>query len=387
MNEFPGKSRLNPFYASIKERRALTQEGAQKLTQHIVLDISGSDINYSVGDSIGVLPTNQEDVVDALLAYAKLEGKEEVIHKKTSESLPLRKYLTHHANITDLTKGLVKEVHEKLEESPKKERLGQLLHEKAHDELKLFLETYQILDFFEEFLEGSKSYLTSDALISFLKPLLPRFYSIASSSLVHPNEIHLTVVLLNYEVRGKQKKGVCTSFLCESTLINTKMVPIFIQPSNGFTLPQDQNAPLIMIGPGTGVAPFRAFLEERKATDARGKNWLIFGERNRKNSFFYEDFFLPLQSEGFLELDLAFSRDQPEKIYVQHRMKEKGKELYKWLQAGAFFYVCGDAKRMARDVDETLHEIIREEGNLTPEESKAYVKELKKQKRYLRDVY
>jgi sulfite reductase (NADPH) flavoprotein alpha-component len=244
-----------------------------------------------------------------------------------------------------------------------------------------FLHTHSLLDL-------SGMHAAPDlSSISKLMPLLPRFYSIANSALVFPDEIHLTVAYVTYVANGQIRKGIGSYFLCSYAQESMTPIPIYLQPSNHFTLPDDGGASIILMGPGTGVAPFRAFLQERLASSATGRNWLFFGERNRATDFYYEPFFTELAKAGRLRLDLAFSRDTAEKTYVQHKMYEERKSLWAWLQEGAYFYVCGDAEEMAKDVDAMLHRIAREVGGMTEEESHLYVKRLRAEKRYLTDVY
>jgi sulfite reductase (NADPH) flavoprotein alpha-component len=215
---------------------------------------------------------------------------------------------------------------------------------------------------------------------------MPRFYSIASSPKVFPNEVHLTVAFLQYEANGQIHTGVGSHFLCCQAEVELTPVPIYVQPSHHFTLP-DPNTAMILIGPGTGIAPFRAFLQERLATQAPGLNWLFFGERNRATDFYYSDFWLQLEKQGRIRLDLAFSRDQPQKIYVQHKILEHKKSFWDWIQQGSWIYVCGDAENMAKDVDAALQQIAREEGQLSEEDARLYIKSLRTEKRYLLDVY
>ena len=220
-----------------------------------------------------------------------------------------------------------------------------------------------------------------------LMPLLPRFYSIASSMKEVSNEVHLTVADLKYISNQHVRRGVCTYYLCELAPMHQEIIPIFVQPHHGFTVPENRDADLIMIGPGTGIAPYRAFMQERMALNATGKNWLFFGECYRAYNYFYEDYWNSLAAQEKLEIDLAFSRDQEHKIYVWHRMLEKAPEIFNWLQNGAYLFVCGDAHRMAKDVDATIHKIVREQGGMDEHAAKNYIKQLKAENRYLRDVY
>ncbi len=242
---------------------------------------------------------------------------------------------------------------------------------------------------------GPRSHLTVSGLttkftptefIALLKKLQPRLYSISSSLKAHPGEVHLTVGAVRYDAYGRKRKGVCSTFLADRA--GDAPVPVFVQPSHGFKLPLDGNVPVIMVGPGTGIAPFRAFLQERHATKAPGKNWLFFGDQKRETDFLYRELLEGWLADGHLSrLDLVFSRDQAEKIYVQNRMLEAAAELWSWLQAGAHFYVCGEASRMAKDVDAALHQIAATAGGLSKEAAEEYIAKLKSEKRYQRDVY
>jgi sulfite reductase (NADPH) flavoprotein alpha-component len=230
-------------------------------------------------------------------------------------------------------------------------------------------------------------HFSPEEIVDLAMPLLPRFYSIASSQKVHPNEIHLTIAYLRYETRGITRMGVCTHYLCQLADLHHPVVPVYIQPSHDFKLTPDQDRAIIMIGPGTGVAPFRSFMQDREARGDTGKSWLFFGEWTSAHEFFYEDEWKRWEASGLLKLDTAFSRDQEHKIYVQHRLKEKGSEIYQWLERGAILYICGDAHQMAKDVEQTLKDIIQEHGNTDAAGAQSYIKRLRAEKRYLRDVY
>jgi sulfite reductase (NADPH) flavoprotein alpha-component len=259
------------------------------------------------------------------------------------------------------------------------------LEENNRDALKAYLKLHEIWDLL---LFHFEVHLTPQELADLLMPLLPRFYSISSSQRYVGEEVHLTIAPLEYESNGHKRRGVCTHYLCELVELHNPVVPVFIQPSHGFKLPEDLLAPIVMIGPGTGVAPFRAFLQERVLHhQTKGKHWLFFGEWNRSSDFFYEEDWLLFEQKGYLRLDAVFSRDQEEKIYVQHKMFEHGEELFKWLEEGAYLFVCGDAERMAKDVEATLLTIIQEYGKKDLLEAREYIKRLRQHKRYLRDVY
>ena len=229
--------------------------------------------------------------------------------------------------------------------------------------------------------------ISADEFVSWLKPLQHRAYSISSSPKAHKGEVHLTVAAVRWQYEDRQHRGVASTWLADCTDVGTE-ASIFLSANKSFRPPEDNDAPMIMVGPGTGIAPFRAFLEERRERGAKGKNWLLFGDQHRHCDYIYEDEITAMQNDGLVtQLDLAFSRDQEEKIYVQNRMLENSKMLFEWLEEGGYFYVCGDASRMAKDVDAALHEVIRKEGGFDADKAIDYVNELKKSKRYLRDVY
>lgn len=377
-------NKSNPFLATIKERYNLTLPGSKKNTQHIVLDISNSNLTYHVGDSIGIFPINHSDLVEKTLKAMHASGNEIIIDKHSGQSLPLHEFLTKKANVTDFSKKLLFILAEHQPNPQKKEFLLSLIAEGAQEKFKAYTETRELWD---TLAENQEVEISLQELCHLLMPLLPRLYSISSSMNLVGEEVHLTVGVLKYQTNGIQRVGVCTHYLCEIVPLNEPVVPVYIQPHHGFTLPPSSDAPIIMIGPGTGVAPFRAFMQERIIRQAQGKNWLFFGECNRATDFFYEEFWANLKDQGQLRLEAAFSRDQEHKIYVQHKMLENGAEFYEWIMNGAYIYVCGDASRMAKDVEAALQEIIRVHGQKDEVEARAMVKKLRSEKRYLRDVY
>lgn len=378
-------SKQHPFLASIKERYSLSKPGSQKNTQHLVLDLRGSGITYAVGDSIGVFPQHDPALVDKTLQALKATGKEMVQLKQTGEVISLAEYLTAKANITDVSPKLFREVIARQTNSDKKHELEQLRQEENREALKAYLQKHEVWDFLVANEEVSFS---PQEIVDLLMPLLPRFYSISSSQKFVGEEVHLTIAPLEYESNGHKRRGVCTHYLCQLVDLHTPIVPIFVQPSHGFYLPQDPHVSMVMIGPGTGIAPFRAFLQERLLHhQSKGKHWLFFGEWNRAYDFFYEEDWFEFSKWGHLRLELAFSRDQEHKVYVQHKMWEQGEELYQWLEEGAYLYVCGDAQRMAKDVEAMLQAIVQEFGKKEAQAAKDYIKQLRQQKRYLRDVY
>lgn len=372
----------NPFLASIKERYSLCKDGSHKETQHIVLDLKGSDIKYEVGDCIAIFPKNDQELVENTI-FVLNEKSDTLIRDKTGKEITLGDFLAFKANINEVSRKLLQEVKERQTNPIKKEKLERLFEECNKEDLKKFLAHNTLYDI----LSANKEVeFPVQELVLMLMPLLPRFYSIASSYHAVGEEVHLTVALLKYQANEIVRTGVCTQFLCKEAPLNQAVIPVYIQKHHGFTLPHHE-APIIMIGPGTGVAPFRAFLQERMIKNAPGKNWLFFGECHREYNFFYEDYWQELVEQDKLQLAAAFSRDQEYKVYVQHRMLEHAEELFRWIDEGAYLYVCGDAHRMAKDVEATLLQILQQEGRMTDEQAKLYLKQLRQSKRYLRDVY
>ncbi|MEI6531921.1 MAG: sulfite reductase [Chlamydiota bacterium] len=338
-----------PFFAKLKERFLLSLPGSSKETWHIILDIAGSGLGYKVGDSIAILPSHDPLLIEKTLQSLHLTGDEKITCKRTARSFSLRDYFTNHVSITRIPRDF----------------------EAA--------EGYELWDYL---LDHPKT-LSAQEIADLLPPLLPRFYSIASAQEASANEIHLTVAITSYTSRGHLRLGVGTHFLCH---MEPATVPIYLQSSKDFTVPH-QEADLIMVGPGTGVAPFRGFMQKRLVENHSGRNWLFFGEQKRSTDFLYEDFWMDLSSKRLLQLSLAFSRDQEEKIYVQHRMMEEASELWKWLEKGSYFFVCGDASRMAKDVEATLLQIAQNEAGFDLEKARLFLKDLRKTGRYLRDIY
>jgi sulfite reductase (NADPH) flavoprotein alpha-component len=378
-------NKTRPFLASIKERYPLSKPESSKKTCHLVLDIRGSGLSYEVGDSVGIFASYDESLVNQTLQALRGDGQELVQWKQHEGALSFVECLRTKVNLTTVSSQLFHEVVARQSNLMKKRVLQKLQQEDQRDQLKTYLANYEVWDFL---LEHSEVSLTPQELVNLLMPLLPRFYSISSSQRYVGEEVHLTVAALEYESNGHKRQGVCTHYLCNQAELGIPTVPLFIQPSHGFHLPADPHASLVMVGPGTGIAPFRAFLQERLLChQSKGKHWLFFGERHRACDFFYEKEWTTLSQKGNFYLDVAFSRDQPHKIYVQHKMWEKGRELYEWLEQGAYLYVCGDAQRMAKDVEIALQAIIQTFGQKEESAAKDYIKQLRKQKRYLRDVY
>jgi sulfite reductase (NADPH) flavoprotein alpha-component len=377
-------NKSKPFLSRIKEKWLLTKPGSTKQTYHVSLCIQNADISFRPGDSIGILPQNDPGLVHKLLALTATHQNEEIQDPRSNETMSAQYYLTHKVNLTRINSSLIKFFFEQSLSHDKKNFLAHLLEKDNKEVLSRYLQERDLIDVLGE-LQEKKFHVQE--LCQHFTPLLPRFYSISSSQLVYPNEIHLTVALFSFSHRGEQRYGVASHFLCHLAEMEKTPIPIYVQPAQHFHLPADPNANIIMVGPGTGIAPYRAFLQERVQQGASGKNWLFFGERTRQFDYFYEDYWEKLVQENKLRLDLAFSRDQQEKVYVQHKLYSQAREVWEWLEQGAYFYLCGDATRMAKDVEQTLLCIFKEQGHLSDEEAKAYFKALKQSKRYLADVY
>ncbi len=358
-------SKENPYTTSIKSRLRLTKPGSKKMTQHVVIDLGDSGIRYTVGDSLGVIAENRPDIVEKTLKALKCEPATIIQDKRTGNSFTLEKFLTTKANLRTVNRKFAERA-----EAP------HLTKEE--------LEQYEVWDFLEAYPDFE---ISPQEFCDLLMLLLPRLYSIASSPSLFPNEIHLTVAPVCYETRGVARYGVATNFLCDQAEIGVTKFGIYLQPHHGFTLPEQATTDIIMVGPGTGVAPYRAFMQERVHQKSPAKHWLFFGEWNQATDFFYEEDWKEIASQCNFRLDCAFSRDQQEKIYVQDRLKSHSKEIFNWLENGAIFYVCGDAQRMAKDVEQALQEIIKENSAMDDVAARSYLKKLRTDKRYLRDIY
>ncbi len=379
MSESVVYSRKNPFPATLTVHERLCGEGSVKDIRHFELSLAGSGLNYELGDSLGLVPQNDPELVDETIEVLGL-NPEEVVPTPDGSEAPLRQALIANYNITTPSRKFLKDFAERANN----DELRGLLEKDKIKEFTAHTESREIIDFF---LEYPAVKISAPELVGLLGKLQPRLYSIASSLKVHPEEVHLTVARVDYETHGRKRKGVCSTYLSDRADTGAKM-PVFIHVAKGFKPPTDDSAPMIMVGPGTGIAPFRAFLEERVATDAPGKNWLIFGNPHSKTDYLYGEQFEGYKASGKLNrIDLAWSRDQDHKIYVQDKIREAGEELWKWLEEGAHFYVCGDAVYMAKDVDDALHEAIATHGGMPAEAAAEYVAQMKTDKRYQRDVY
>ncbi len=368
-------SKSNPYSSGLLVNRVMT-EGSDKETRHFEFSLQDSGLSYEPGDSLGVLPVNCSEVVDDLLSVLGFSGTEPV--QIGEESFSLKDTLLHKFACTVLSKIQIK----KFNDIARVPALEELLKIENKNDLVDYMWGRELIDLFKEYPQQG---LAVEDFVSLLRPMPPRLYSIASSLKAHSEEVHLTVAVVRYDSHGRKRKGVCSSYLAERV---GETIPCYFHPNKNFKLPAVQNAPIIMVGPGTGIAPFRAFIEERMATGATGKNWLFFGDRSQKTDYLYGEEWIRYQKDGIInELDLAWSRDQEEKVYVQHKMLERGAELWNWIQEGALFYVCGDASRMAKDVDQALRTIAQEHGSMSEEDSAVWIKSLQKEKRYLKDVY
>ncbi|KWX22323.1 CysJ [Mycolicibacterium wolinskyi] len=364
-----GWTRKNPFLAELPVNRVLSGSGSAKEIRHYEFALADSGIGYEAGDALAVVPENSPALVEAICAHFRVSVDTVV------DGTPLAELLGHRYEISTPSKDLLSEVESRAEN----EEFSHALRGGVKEVLERWLYGKDILDILRI---GGDS-LSLEEFIALLKPLQHRAYSISSSSLAHPDRIHLTVASVRYHRSGRERGGVCSTYLAD----RCGSARIFLQPNKSFRVPAD-DVPMIMVGPGTGIAPFRAFLQEREQRAAAGRNWLFFGDQHRDHDYVYSDELTAWEGSGLLtRLDLAFSRDQADKVYVQTRMRENGKELFAWLQDGAHFYVCGDATRMAKDVDKALHEIVAEHGGLGVDDATEYVNTLKREKRYVRDVY
>jgi sulfite reductase (NADPH) flavoprotein alpha-component len=366
----PTHTRDNPFRAEILLDQPITGRGSSKDVRHIELNLESSGLTYLPGDSLGVVPQNPPQLVQALLDTLKLDGAGEVTVDGTP--LPLSAALATHKEITIVSRPLLEKV------AAHHDQLQPVLADR--NRLTGFFRTRQVIDLFADW----PVVWDAQELVDSLRRLTPRLYSIASSPDANPDEAHLTVAVVNYRQFGRSHWGSASAFLTSGA----GDVPVFIESNDRFRLPADGDTPIVMIGAGTGVAPYRAFVEQRREHGHKGDNWLIFGERNFASDFLYQLEWLRYRKDGTLSrIDVAFSRDQQEKIYVQHRLREQGRRLYDWLERGAHVYVCGDAERMAGDVHQAFLGALEVHGGVSSERAAEYLKELKAARRYQRDVY
>jgi sulfite reductase (NADPH) flavoprotein alpha-component len=368
-------TKLQPYTASLLACQKITGRDSVKDIRHVEISLEDSGIQYQVGDALGVYFTNDEAVVNRILAATQTAADTQVTIKE--ESFTLQEALSEKLELTLSYPGFVKAYQAAIQDP----KLQAILDDKPA--LRSFLEERQIVDIVEQFAHQ----IDAQTLVDALRVITPRLYSIASSQKEVEEEVHLTVAHVDYEAFGTRHQGGASGFL-SSRLEEGGEIKVFIESNDNFRLPSDPNTPVIMVGPGTGIAPFRAFMQEREANESEGKNWLFFGNPNFTQDFLYQVEWQSYLKSGVLsKLSLAFSRDQSEKIYVQDRLVEQGKDVYEWLEQGAHFYVCGDAMHMAKDVEKALLEIIQKYGNKTEQDAKQYLVAMRKAKRYQKDVY
>ena len=375
-------SRKNPFPAPLLTRRQVDGAGSEKSTFHYEFSLADSGLVYEPGDSLGLFPTNPPALVDEIVQLLGFTGEEEVAGA-TGETISLRDALRGEWTITTPSRQFVQLVAERI---PAARFLLEYCDPKERAKLDAYLWGRHIVDFANDYPE-LRNNLSASEFAGSLSKLQPRLYSIASSLKRYPDQAHLLVTNVGFISHGRARQGVCTSFLSERIEEGAR-VPAFVHSAKHFRLPEDPAAPIIMIGVGTGLAPYRGYLQERQAIGARGRNWLFFGEQRRAANFYHEGELTDYAASGLLtRFDTAFSRDQSEKIYVQHRIREQGRDVWSWLDEGAYLYVCGDAERMAPDVDAAIHGIVEEHGAMSREAAAEFVAKLRAQKRYRRDVY
>ncbi|MFS0887345.1 assimilatory sulfite reductase (NADPH) flavoprotein subunit [Peribacillus frigoritolerans] len=373
-------SRTNPFKAEVLENINLNGRGSNKETHHLELSLEGSGLTFEPGDSLGIYPKNDSDLVDMLIMELDWDPEETVKVNKQGELRQLRESLISDFEITVLTKSLIEQV----AQLSGNEDLKELLKPGNEERLKEYREGRDLLDFVRDFGSWGES---AQEFVSILRKMPARLYSIASSLSAYPDEVHLTIGAVRYESHGRERKGVC-SILCADRLQPGDLLPIYIQHNQNFKQPKNPDTPIIMVGPGTGIAPFRSFIQDREESEAKGKTWLFFGDQHFVTDFLYQTEWQKWLKTGVLtKMDVAFSRDTDGKVYVQDRMREQSGELYEWLQKGAAVYICGDEKNMAHDVHNTLIEIIEKEGNMSHADAQAYLEDMQQNKRYQRDVY
>lgn len=373
-------SRSNPFHAEILESINLNGRGSKKETTHLELSLEGSGITFEPGDSLGIYPVNDPVLVEMILQEMKWDPEEIVTVNKQGDVRSLKDALHSHFEITVLTKPLLEQAAKLSDHTELKE----LLSPGKEAALKEYINGRDLLDLLKDFGPWGTE---PQEIISLLRKIPGRLYSIASSLNANPDEVHLTIGAVRYETHGRSRNGVC-SILCAERLQPGDTLPIYVQSNQNFKLPEDPDVPIIMVGPGTGIAPFRSFMQEREEMGAEGKSWLFFGDQHFVTDFLYQTEWQKWIKEGVLtKMDVAFSRDTDEKVYVQHRLLEHSRELFSWLQEGAAVYICGDEKNMAHDVHHTLIKIIEKEGKMSHKEAEDYLAALQQEKRYQRDVY
>jgi sulfite reductase (NADPH) flavoprotein alpha-component len=379
-NETLPYSRTNPFQAKVLKNINLNGTDSNKETRHIELSLKGSGLSYVPGAALGVIPSNDPELVASLINEMKWDEKAIVTVGKQDETLSLKEALTSYFEITLLTKKILQQAAVYTEN----EELKNLVLVENTVQLKEYCYGRDLLDMLHDFGPWSAS---AQEIVSLLRKMTPRLYSIASSIAANPDEVHLTIGAVRYTAHGRERKGVC-SVLCSERIKEGDTLPVYVQANKHFYLPESQDKDIIMVGPGTGIAPFRSFIQERAVNKVNGRSWLFFGDQHEASDFLYQSELKKYQQDGVLtKLDTAFSRDTDQKVYVQHKMLENGKELFEWIEKGAYFYVCGDKEYMAKDVNEALITILEKEGAMDRDAAEAYLKDMQKQGRYQRDVY
>ncbi|MBP1932217.1 sulfite reductase subunit alpha [Ammoniphilus resinae] len=373
-------SRTNPFQAKVLKNVNLNGAGSSKETRHIELSLKESGLTYNPGDALGIFPSNDPELVAAILEEMKWDDETLVEINKQGETLSLKDALTNHFEITLLSKKILQGAAAFTESG----ELQKLLLVENMAQLKEYTNGRDLLDMLRDFGPWKAS---AQDIVSLLRKMTARLYSIASSNAAHPDEVHLTIGAVRYTAHDRLRKGVCSVQVAERTQEGDTL-PVFVQPNKHFHLPESGETDIIMVGPGTGIAPFRSFIEERAVRKTSGRAWLFFGDQHAATDYLYQSELEQYQKDGVLtKVDTAFSRDGAEKVYVQHRMMQNSKELFAWLQSGAYFFVCGDKQYMAKDVHNTLIEVIEKEGGMTREYAEAYLNDMQEQGRYQRDVY
>ncbi len=368
-------SKEKPFLATVLENQKITGRDSNKVVHHVEIDLTDSGLTYQVGDALGIWPKNDNGLAQALATLLSLDLQAQV--ELAGEKLSLTQALVEKLEITALAKQTLQAwlAHANSEELNAISNDG--------DTLRQYLNRYQLIDLLTQY----PGKVSEQAFVDLLPALTPRLYSIASSQQEVEEEVHLTVGLLNFESDGEARTGCASGYLIERLNADDE-IDVFIEHNNNFRLPDNTDTPIIMVGPGTGVAPFRAFMQEREATGAEGENWLFFGDQTFTQDFLYQVEWQGYVKSGLLtKLDVAFSRDQVEKVYVQHKLKQQGEQVFAWLEKGAHFYVCGDMSKMAKDVHQALVEIIIEHGGKSEQQAEDYLKQLRINKRYQKDVY
>lgn len=399
--EEEGYNHNNPWIAKIVDKKDLTAAASSKIVRHYALDLTGSGIHYKPGDCIEVLPVNSEKQVDELIDLMAWDAEDTITFEE--QTYNLRDALINKLEIRQPTLKLLKLLAGRSDDIPYQDLIAKGKKQDIEDytygkdvyslvklHTKPLINKTGISAFIEKISSGQQPVYPKfepQIFINYLKPLHARAYSIASSQSAYPNEVHLTIADVVYKEDGREQKGACSTYLGER-IANGDTVKCWPLPNRYFAVPEDGNKSVIMVGPGTGIAPFVGFLQERKARGDSGKNWLFFGDREKANDFLYQEELEAHQASGLLtKLDLAFSRDQEEKVYVQHRMQENGAEIFNWLEEGATFCICGDARSMAADVENTLLTIIEQGKSCDRKGAEAYIKQMKRENRYLKDVY